>query len=120
MFSGIKYNDYFPPILDKNCTFKVCSCKNGFKDSKIVTFKFIINNDIEIVYSEKKTLKDANKDIMVKKKNEIDDDSSLVFKNQYSIPSINSPQHYDQGTSNYPASYLNNEDMENYKDKDEI
>ena len=75
---------------------------------------------LKLFIQKKKTLKDANKDILVKGKNEIDADSSLVFKNQYSISSINSPQHYDQGTSNYPASYLNNEDMENYKDKDEI
>ena len=120
MFSGIKYNDYFPPILDKNCIFKVCSCKNGFKDSKIVTFKFIINNDIEMAYYEKKVMKEAKKDIIVKEHNVIDADSSLVFKNQYSNPSINSPQHNDQGTSSYRASFLNIEDMEDNEDEDEI
>ena len=120
MFSGIKYNDYFPPRLDKDCTFKVCSCKNGFKDSKIVTFKFIINNDIEMAYYEKKVMKEAKKDIIVKEHNVIDADSSLVFKNQYSNPSINSPQHNDQGTSSYRASFLNIEDMEDNEDEDEI
>ena len=47
IFSGEEYNDHCQPHLDSNCIFKVCTCKKGFKDSKIVTFKFFINEDVK-------------------------------------------------------------------------
>ena len=54
-FSGEEYKDYSRPCLDKNCIIKVCSCRKGFKDSEIITFKFSINSNEAIKYVVKTT-----------------------------------------------------------------
>ena len=53
-FSGEEYKDYSRPTLDKDCIIKVCSCRKGFKDSKIITLEFSVNSNEEIKYVEKK------------------------------------------------------------------
>ena len=52
-FSGEEYKDYSRPTLDKDCAIKVCSCRKGFKDSKIITFEFSVNFNEEVKYVEK-------------------------------------------------------------------
>ena len=44
-FSGELYLDNLGKTLDNDCVIKVCSCKKGFKDSEIITLKYIISNE---------------------------------------------------------------------------
>ena len=44
-FSGELYLDNLGKTLDNNCVIKVCSCKKGFKDSKIITLTYVISNE---------------------------------------------------------------------------
>ena len=43
-FTGEEYKDYAHPNLDRDCIIKVCTCRRGFRDSKILTLKFTITD----------------------------------------------------------------------------
>ena len=129
MFSGEEYKDHSQPILDKDCTFKACSCKKGFKDSKIITFKFIINNDIK----EKPVIKQGETepgiDGITKGKDHIDTNSEFGFHYVKSSPfSRDSPRDYKEtqnklnrpGTSHYKQLYHNSKEHERNEDEDPI
>ena len=47
-FSGEEYTDYSRPYLVKDCIIKACTCKEGFKDSEIATFKFTVDSKEKI------------------------------------------------------------------------
>ena len=129
MFSGEEYKDHSQPILDKDCTFKACSCKKGFKDSKIITFKFIINNDIK----EKPVIKQGETepgiDGITKGKDHIDTNSEFGFHYVKSSPfSRDSPRDSKEtqnklnrpGTSHYKQLYHNSKEHERNEDEDPI
>ena len=99
-FSGEEYKDYSFPDLDKDCIFKVCSCKKGFKDSKIITFNFVVNNEIEEHLTQKVTTKDANIEQIIRNRNQIDN-TNLYFSPIHSLAS--SDYHFDsnQMTNSY-------------------
>jgi hypothetical protein len=120
-FSGEEYKDFSRPDLDKDCIFKVCTCKKGFKDSKIITFKFVINKDKEELLTQKEAQTKAKIDRIGKERNKIENvDRNLQFGSLQSIGSNNSPHNFvDQGTSNYQNVYLNPEDI-NDDDEDEF
>ena len=89
MFTGEEYKDYSRPVLNEDCIFKVCSCKKGFKDSKIITFKFFINKDTQEVLITKQAEVNANIDIIIKRRDEFDPVSGLTLHYMKSSPSLN-------------------------------
>jgi len=126
MFSGEEYNVYSQPILYQDCTFKVCSCKKGFKDSKIITFKFIINNDVKETVITKYVDAKANDDVMIKEKNNIDTNSALALRPVLSSPfNIGSPKGSKEsqndlnrpGTHHYEIFHINPEEYEENEDE---
>ena len=118
-FSGEIYQHYSPPNLDKNCIIKVCTCKKGFKDSKIVTFKFVIDSNEVEQFEEKKVDIKAGPDVIIRPEEHFDP-GSLVFGAVSSFSS-NSPKGTTNrpGTSSYEAEYFNPEDQNDEED-DEI
>ena len=127
MFSGEEYKNYSQPILDKDCTFKVCSCKKGFKDSKIITFKFIINNDIKEQVTIKQVDIKAGLDVIQKEKNDINTNSVLALRPVSSSPFyIESPKDSKEnqndlnrpGTSHYEMIHYNPQEHEENEDEE--
>ena len=105
-FSGEEYKEYSFPDLDKDCIFKVCSCKKGFKDSKIITFKFVVNNEIEELLTKKEAKKEAKIDQITRVTNRIDN-TDLHFSPLQSFTSDDKID-INPGTSSYHnPSYLN-------------
>jgi hypothetical protein len=122
-FSGEKYESYKLPDLDIDCVFKVCTCKKGYKDSKIITFKFSINYEKEDIYITKNVGKESNNDVMTNVHDQIDTpDSELVFKSHYSeSPNENSSHNtYRPGTSKLDPVYFDSDKFEGEEDEDEI
>ena len=126
MFSGEEYNVYSQPILYQDCTFKVCSCKKGFKDSKIITFKFIINNEVKETVITKYVDAKANDDVMLKERNVIDTNSALALRPVLSSPfNIGSPKGSKEsqndlnrpGTHHYEIFHINPEEYEENEDE---
>ena len=129
MFSGEEYKDHSQPILDKDCTFKACSCKKGFKDSKIITFKFIINNDVKEHLEIKQGVAKAGPDVITKIPDAIDTHTDLAFHYiKSSSLSINSPRDSKESqnefnrpvTSHYEPLYYNPKENEEKEDEDLI
>ena len=129
MFSGEEYKDHSQPILDKDCTFKACSCKKGFKDSKIITFKFIINNDVKEHLEIKQGVAKAGPDVITKIQDAIDTNTDLAFYYiKSSSLSLNSPRDSKEsqnefnrpGTSHYEPLHYNPKEDEEKEDEDLI
>ena len=122
IFSGEEYKEYSQPMLDKNCIFKVCSCKKGFKDSKIITFKFYINMDIKVQYEIRKIGAEAGKDAITKKSERIDTNPELAFRPIQSSPLIQNShgETIREGTSTYQPVYFEPGKEEEEEDDDEI
>jgi hypothetical protein len=119
-FTGEEYKYYSHPNLDKDCTIKVCTCRKGYKDSKIVSFKFIIDtNDVE-KFVEKKVDTRPRIDVVEATALHIDS-GGLAFGPQSPISS-NSPQRNTSrpGTSSYEPNYFNPENLNDEDDEDEI
>ena len=119
-FSGEEYKDYQRPNLEKDCIFKVCTCKKGFKDSKIVTFKFAVDSN-EVVKIVKKNTEIKTGDFVIRPEAHFDPGSD-AFKeiNSSSLsPQGNTSR---QGSSSYEPIYYNpGSNANNYdEDDDEI
>jgi hypothetical protein len=117
MFSGEEYKDYSQPVLSENCIFKVCSCKKGFKDSNIITFKFYVNKDIKVDLEEVQLGKEANLDVIIKGKDQIDTVRGLTLIVAKSSPldreQKDSPNDLNRpGTSKYEVMYYNDKEQE--------
>ena len=125
MFSGEEYKDYSQPVLSENCIFKVCSCKKGFKDSNIITFKFYVNKDIKVDLEEVQLGKEANLDVIIKGKDQIDTVRGLTLIVAKSSPldreQKDSPNDLNRpGTSKYEVMYYNDKEQEEEEDEDGI
>ena len=125
MFSGEEYKDYSQPVLSENCIFKVCSCKKGFKDSNIITFKFYVNKDIKVDLEEVQLGKEANVDVIIKGKDQIDTVRGLTLIVAKSSPldreQKDSPNDLNRpGTSKYEVMYYNDKEQEEEEDEDGI
>ena len=120
MFSGEEYKDYSQPVLSENCIFKACSCKRGFKDSNIITFKFYVNKDIKVDLLKVQAGKEVNPDVIIKGRDKIDTVSGLTLQYMKSSPlskeqkdskdsqnDLNRP-----GTSKYEVLYYNAQEQE--------
>lgn len=119
-FSGQEYKEFSLPDLDKDCIFKVCSCKKGFKDSKIITFKFVINNEKEEILAQKEAGVKAKLDQIGKERNRLDS-VGLQFGSQLSSGFNDSPHNYvNQGTSSYHPAYFNPDDANDDDNDDEF
>ena len=119
-YSGEEYKEFALPDLDKDCIFKVCSCKKGLKDSKIITFKFIINHDIEEKLIQKEALAKARIDQIGRERNKIEN-VGLAFSSQPSFNSGDSPHdsNSNPGTSNYVPRYYSPNDIDEENDEDD-
>ena len=120
LFSGEEYKDYSQPVLDSNCIFRVCTCKIGFKDSKIVTFKFFINTEVKENIQMKKVGEKAGVDAIIKTFERID--TPVYAFNPVSPGQINSPSPTNTngpGTSKYKPIFFNPEEHGGNKDDDE-
>ena len=119
-FSGQEYKEFSLPDLDKDCIFKVCSCKKGYKDSKIITFKFVINNEKEEILAQKEAGVKAKLDQIGKERNRLDS-VGLQFGSQLSSGFNDSPHNYvNQGTSSYHPAYFNPDDANDDDNDDEF
>ena len=119
-FSGQEYKEFSLPDLDKDCIFKVCSCKKGYKDSKIITFKFVINNEKEEILAQKEAGVKAKLDQIGKERNRLDS-VGLQFGSQLSSGLNDSPHNYvNQGTSSYHPAYFNPDDANDDDNDDEF
>ena len=119
-FSGQEYKEFSLPDLDKDCIFKVCSCKKGYKDSKIITFKFVINNEKEEILAQKEAGIKAKLDQIGKERNRLDS-VGLQFGSQLSSGFNDSPHNYvNQGTSSYHPAYFNPDDANDDDNDDEF
>ena len=119
-FTGEEYKDYSHPILDNNYNIiKICTCKKGFKDSIIKTFKFVRDSNETIVYEERKVDLKAKGDFVIRPEDHIDS-GSLRFDAVQSSSSLGSPHGNTSrpGTSSYEPNYYNIED--NNEEEDEI
>ena len=119
-FTGEEYKDYSHPNLDKDCTVKVCTCRKGYKDSKIVSFKFVIDtNEVEKFVDKKIDIK-PRPDVVDRNSFHFDP-GSLKFGPQSSFSS-NSPQRNTSrpGTSSYEPNYINPENIDEDYEEDEI
>ena len=108
-FTGEEYKDYSHPNLDDDLNIiKVCTCKKGYKDSKIVTFKFIIDTNKNVHKKEKQIDIKPKEDVIIKNEEHFDS-PSLKFSNQLSSNSIGSPHGTASraGTSSYEPIYYN-------------
>ena len=119
-FSGEEYKDYSRPTLDKDCIIKVCSCRKGFKDSKIITFEFSVNSNEEIKYVEKK-VDITKKGNFVTRPEENFSPGSLVF-GPMSSGSLSPPGNSSrQGSSSHdPIYYVPGSNNDDDDDDDEI
>ena len=119
-FTGEEYKYYSHPNLDKDCTIKVCTCKKGYKDSKIVSFKFIIDTNEAEKFVEKKIDIRPRNDVVEANSFRIDS-GGLAFGPVSSFSS-NSPQRNTSrpGTSSYEPNYINPENLNDDDDEDEI
>ena len=116
-FSGEEYKDYSRPNLDKDCIIKVCTCKEGFKDSEIVTFKFAIDSNEETEYVIKRPDLKKKGDFVVRHEDKFDS-GSLRFDAMNS--SSFSPQTSSrQGSSSYEPNYNMSGKNNNEEDEDE-
>ena len=115
-FSGEEYKDYQRPNLEKDCIIKVCTCLRGFKDSKIITFKFAVDsNEEEKLVKQKPNVKKG--DFVIRPEEHIDP-GSLAFQELNSSSLSLQGFTSRQGSSYEPIYYnpgVNNED-----DEDEI
>ena len=119
-FSGQEYKEFSLPDLDKDCIFKVCSCKKGFKDSKIITFKFVINNEKEEILAQKEVGVKAKIDQIGKERNRIEN-VGIQFGSLQSSGMNDSPHNYvNQGTSSYHPAYFNPDDANDDDNDDEF
>ena len=115
--SGEEYKDYSRPNLDKDCIIKVCTCKVGFKDSEIATFKFDIDSNEETKYVTKKPDLKKKGDFVVRREDKFDS-GSLRFEAMNS--SSFSPQTSSrQGSSSYEPNYNMPDKNNNEEDEDE-
>jgi hypothetical protein len=124
-FSGQVYKEFSLPDLDKDCIFKVCTCKKGFKDSKIITFKFVINNEKEELLTQKIATVTAKTEGVKRNQNTL----NIMDKNyQFGSPDSrnnDSPNNISlQGTLKYPPVYMNpdsaNDEENENEDSDSI
>ena len=119
-FSGQEYKEFSLPDLDKDCILKVCSCKKGFKDSKIITFKFVINNEKEEILAQKEVGVKAKIDQIGKERNRIEN-VGIQFGSLQSSGMNDSPHNYvNQGTSSYHPAYFNPDDANDDDNDDEF
>ena len=119
-FTGEEYKNYSPPILDKDCIIKVCSCLQGFKDSKIITFKFVINSEKIENYKETEVGVKPRNDVLTKIQEHLEQ-GSLRFDGVSSFSSVLSPKGSVNrpGTSSYePENFC--PDEQNDEDDDGI
>ena len=127
-FSGEEYKEHSLPDLDKDCIFKVCSCKKGFKDSKIITFKFVVNNEIEEILTKKQATKKAQIEQITRDIIKIDNTdlhfspfqsyaSDYHFDSNLMTNSYHHPTHINPGDYNEDD---DDDDNNNDKDKDPI
>ena len=110
-FTGEEYKDYSHPNLDKDLTvIKVCTCKKGYKDSKIVTFKFVIDSNETVEIEKKEVDLKARGDFVIRPEDHIDS-GSLKFEAIQSSSSLGSPHGNTSrpGTSSYEPVYYNPE-----------
>jgi len=133
-FTGEEYKDYSRPVLDKDCIFKACSCKKGFKDSKIITFKFVINKGTKDISITRQADTKPNVDVIIKQKDRIDTNSELALHYIKSSPSFNeskepkspkepkeSPNDLNRpGTSHYEILYFNPQEEEEDEEKEDL
>ena len=118
-FSGEEYNDHLRPSLNSDCRIKVCSCRNGFKDSKIVTFEFSVNTDEEIIYHEKEGGIKGKGNVMNRPENDLDvkgEYFGLMSPASYS-PEANTSR---QGSSAHKPAYFDPASNNDDEDEDDI
>ena len=127
-YSGIEYKEYSPPILAEDCFFQACSCKKGFKDSKIIKIKFIVSKEQEeklIQYVIKQTEIEPKKNEVIRQKNIIDNIPSSNFYSKYTKGSKGKKDSNQFGTVTYRSNaYINinesDDEEEEKEDKDSI
>ena len=119
-FTGEEYKDYSHPTLDKDCIIKVCTCRTGFKDSKIITFKFIIDSNEVEKFEEKNPDTKAMPDYIIRPSVHIDSRGEKF--EPLNSPSSGSPQRNTSrpGTSSYEPIYYNPDNDDDDGDDDEI
>ena len=119
-FTGEEYKDYSHPNLDKDFNIiKICTCKKGFKDSIIKTFKFVIDSNETIEYEQRNPELKAKGDFVIRPEDHIDS-GSLKFDAGQSSSSLGSPHGNTSrpGTSSYEPIYYNIEDNNEEEDED--
>ena len=121
-FSGEEYKDYSLPNLDRDCIIKVCTCRKGFKDSKIVTFKFTIidsNSNPQFVY--RNVITESKPDYVERPKVFIDSNIMKIEAIKSSSSLGSSPLTNSRpGTSSYEPVFYEPGNNDDDDDEDEI
>ena len=104
-FSGEEYKATSGPQLEKDCIFKVCSCKKGFKDSKIITYVFVVDPENKDTIITRTVGANPGEEGITKIYQKIDTGIELKFGPISSNPWINKSRNssYRIGTDNYPG-----------------
>lgn len=113
-FTGEEYKHYAHPNLDKDCIIKVCTCKKGFRDSKIVTLKFTITDSVASEILKERVI-DTKPQIDVVIRPDLFINSKGPKIEKISSSEINSPSPNNisrTGSSLYEPVYYNPEDEE--------
>jgi len=119
-FTGEEYKDYAHPNLDKDCIIKVCTCRKGFRDSKILTLKFTITDSTTTDNIKEKDIDTKPKmDVVNRPSIYIDSKGPKIEKISSSDLNSSSPHNLSRpGSSLYDPVYYNPEDEED--DDDDI
>ena len=111
-FTGEEYKDYAHPNLDRDCIIKVCTCKSGFRDSKILTLRFTITDSTtNEVLHEKEVDTKPKIDVVNRPHVYIDSKGPKIEKITASDFNSSSPLNVSRtGSSLYEPVYYNPED----------
>ena len=117
-FTGEEYKDYAHPNLDKDCIIKVCTCRRGFRDSKILTLKFTITDaTTNEILKEKVIDTKPRMDVVKRQTIYIDSKGPKIERITASDYNSNSPNNVSRpGSSLYEPVYYNPEDEEDEGD----
>lgn len=117
-FTGEEYKDYAHPNLDKDCIIKVCTCRRGFRDSKILTLKFTITDaTTNEILKEKVIDTKPRMDVVNRQTIYIDSKGPKIERITASDYNSNSPNNVSRpGSSLYEPVYYNPEDEEDEGD----
>ena len=117
-FTGEEYKDYAHPNLDRDCIIKVCTCRRGFRDSKILTLKFTITDaTTNEILKEKVIDTKPRMDVVNRQTIYIDSKGPKIERITASDYNSNSPNNVSRpGSSLYEPVYYNPEDEEDEGD----